>query len=79
MRSKGAFYVDITDELETKLDMLACHESQIVWLREHDNVDILEKTRIVAAFRGFQSGVKYAEGFRRCNTGLRNTTKRLLP
>jgi len=77
--SEPDFYVDITDELETKLDMLACHESQIVWLREHDNVDILEKTRIVAAFRGFQSGVKYAEGFRRCNTGLRNTTKRLLP
>ena len=77
--SEPDFYVDITDELETKLQMLACHESQIVWLKEHDNVDILEKTRIIAAFRGFQGGVKYAEGFRRCNTGLRNTTKRLLP
>ena len=77
--SEPDFYVDITDELETKLEMLACHESQIVWLKEHDGVDILEKTRIIAAFRGFQGGVKYAEGFRRCNTGLRNTTKRLLP
>ena len=73
------YYVDITDELETKLKMLSCHESQLVWLRDHDGVDILENTRTYAAFRGMQCGVKYAEGFRRLKANLRNPTKRLLP
>ena len=77
--SEPDFYVDISDEIETKLQMLACHKSQIVWLKDHDDADVLEDTRIASAFRGLQCGVKYAEGFRRCNTGLRNTTKRLLP
>ncbi len=73
------YFVDITDELETKLEMLKKHESQIAWVLEHDNEDMLEKVRTVSAFRGFQCGVKYAEGFRKCNVALRNTTKRLLP
>ena len=77
--SEPDYYVDITDELETKLEMLKNHASQIVWLMDHDHIDVLEKTRTISAFRGFQSGVKYAEGFRRCNVSLRNTTKRLLP
>ena len=77
--SEPDYYVDITDELETKLEMLKNHASQIVWLMDHDHIDVLEKTRTISAFRGIQSGVKYAEGFRRCNVALRNTTKRLLP
>ena len=72
-------YVDITDELELKLKMLACHESQIKWLEDHDGNDILEDTRTFARLRGIQCGVRYAEGFRICNTDHRNTTKRLLP
>lgn len=77
--SEPEYYVDITDELETKLQMLACHQSQLVWLRDHDNVDILAKTRTYAAFRGMQCGVEYAEGFRRLKADLRNPTERLLP
>lgn len=73
------YYVDITDELETKLQMLACHKSQLVWLMDHDNVDILQNTCTYAAFRGMQCGVKYAEGFRRLKADLRNPTTRLLP
>ena len=72
-------YVDITDELETKLQMLACHESQLVWLQDHDDSDVMENTRVAARFRGLQCGCKYAEGFRPCTTDLRMTTKRLLP
>ena len=72
-------FVDITDEIETKLEMLACHESQIVWLRDHDGVDILKKTRMCSEMRGAQCGVEYAEGYRRLMAGLRGTTKRLLP
>ena len=77
--SEPDYFVDITDELETKLEMLKNHASQIVWLMDHDHIDVLEKTRTISEFRGLQSGVKYAEGFRRCNVALRNTTKRLLP
>ena len=77
--SEPDYYVDITDELETKLEMLKNHASQIVWLMDHDHIDVLEKTRTISKFRGLQSGVKYAEGFRKCNVALRNTTKRLLP
>ena len=72
-------FVDITDEMETKLQMLACHESQLVWLKDHDGIDVLETTRIYSQMRGAQCGVKYAEGYRRLMAGLRGTTKRLLP
>jgi len=72
-------YVDISDELETKLQMLACHESQVVWLMDHDQSDVLEDTRALARVRGIQCGVKYAEGFRRCTVGGRLVPKRLLP
>lgn len=72
-------YVDISEEVEQKLQMLACHESQIVWLKDHDNSDVLEETRVYARFRGIQCGTRYAEGFRLCRRGLRPTAKRLLP
>ncbi len=72
-------YVDITDEIDGKLAMLACHKSQSVWLKDHDNVDILEDTRAYARFRGMQCHAKYAEGFRQCIVGERMTTRRLLP
>lgn len=72
-------YVDITDEFETKVKMLECHESQITWLKDHDDNDIVECIRTYARLRGIQSGVKYAEGFRQCMIDHRITTKRLLP
>lgn len=77
--SEPTEYVDITDELETKLQMLACHESQLVWLKDHDDCDVLEDTRVLARFRGLQCGVKYAESFRICNVSGRLTTRRMLP
>ena len=72
-------YVDITEELETKLEMLKCHESQITWLQDHDSNDVVDSVRVFARFRGIQSGVKYAEGFRQCRIDHRIVTKRLLP
>lgn len=72
-------FVDITDEIETKLNMLACHESQLVWLKDHDGIDVLETTRVYSSMRGMQCGVKYAEGYRRLLAGLRAVPKRLLP
>ena len=72
-------YVDITDEMDTKKAMLECHQSQLKWLLDHDGVDFTEKLDIVARYRGYQCGVKYAEGFRCLRADLRQTTKRLLP
>ncbi len=72
-------YVDISPVIDIKLAALAEHASQVQWLRDHDGVDVLEQTRIVSAFRGFQAGVAYAEGFIPCLKWLRPRTRRLLP
>jgi len=72
-------YVDISATLDAKLSALAAHRSQLDWLRDHDGVDVLEQTRIVSAFRGFQAGVAYAEGFTASLRWLRPRTTRLLP
>jgi LmbE family N-acetylglucosaminyl deacetylase len=72
-------YTDITETLETKLNALEKHESQIKWMRDHDGIDFLDFVRTVSKFRGLQTGVKYAEGFRSCKTWPRVLTKRLLP
>lgn len=72
-------YVDITDFFETKKKMLLCHTSQIKWLKYHDNIDILEFIEVMAKFRGYQTGVKYAEAFQTPQQWLRIKPERLLP
>lgn len=72
-------YVDISDEMDTKEKMLACHESQTVWLKEHDGYDVVVEQRKLAATRGTQCGVKYAEGFAPAFISGRFRTYRLLP
>ncbi len=72
-------FVDITDEIDLKLNMLECHESQLVWMREHDNIDFADMVKTCSRCRGYQCGAKYAEGFRQCQVYLKGTTKRLLP
>jgi LmbE family N-acetylglucosaminyl deacetylase len=72
-------YVDITEEMDIKMKMLECHESQLVWLRDHDNIDFGDMVKNVAKYLGYQCGAEYAEGFRQCQVYLKGTTKRLLP
>ena len=72
-------YVDISKEIDLKLEALACHKSQIEWMLKHDGIDFLDFVRTCSRVRGFQSGVTYAEGFRANLNYLRMTTKRLLP
>ena len=72
-------YVDISDTIELKLQALACHKSQIDWMREHDGIDFLDFVRTCSRVRGYQCGAAYAEGFRPNLNYLRMTTKRLLP
>ena len=72
-------YVDITDEIELKLEAINCHKSQVEWMKSHDDIDFLEFARTCSRFRGCQCGTKYAEGFRANINYLRLTSKRLLP
>ncbi len=72
-------YVDITGTMELKIKMLNCHESQIVWMRDHDGIDFPDMVRTCAKYRGYQCGASYAEAFRLCDAYLKGTTKRLLP
>jgi len=57
-------FVDISEHIETKLKMLQCHKSQQAWMKEYGDVDYVEMVEVGARYRGIQSGVKYAEGFR---------------
>ena len=72
-------YVDISETFETKKKMLLCHESQHLWLKEHDNIDVVGFMQTLSAFRGMQCGVPFAEAFARWDVWGRTPTQRLLP
>lgn len=72
-------YVDITDEIDLKLEMLECHVSQLKWMRDHDGIDFAEFVKSCSRFRGLQCGVQYAEAFSQLMVWPKITTKRLLP
>jgi LmbE family N-acetylglucosaminyl deacetylase len=72
-------FVDISKEIDLKLEMLECHASQLVWMREHDGIDFADMVKTCSRYRGYQCGADYAEGFRQCQAYLKGTTKRLLP
>jgi len=61
----STLYIDISNVMGLKADMLACHKSQQEWLGAHHGVgDHIEEMRARARELGSQSGVEYAEGFR---------------
>ena len=72
-------YVDISDVIDLKMQMLKCHESQLVWMLEHDGIDFADMVKTCSRYRGYQCGADYAEGFRPCQVYLKGTTERLLP
>jgi len=71
-------FVDITQTFANKLEALACHSSQVDWLRDHDGIDILHAVEILGEYRGMQSSCRYAEAFRACDQRPL-LTRRLLP
>jgi LmbE family N-acetylglucosaminyl deacetylase len=63
VESAAAEYVDISAVHETKRRMLACHESQFVWLKENHGIDLEGRMIARDASYGAQCGVAYAERF----------------
>ena len=57
--------VDITSVIDTKEQMLCCHQSQRSWLKAHHGIDeYVESMKRFAQERGAKTGCDYAEGFR---------------
>ncbi len=61
---QASTYVDISDEIETKERMLACHESQQSWLLSHQDSEYILAMKRFSAKRGKEINTSYAEGFR---------------
>ena len=72
-------YVDISEEIDLKLEMLECHESQLKWMRDHDNIDFADMVKTCAKYRGYQCNSAYAEGFTQCLAYPKMQARRLLP
>ncbi|GHU68798.1 diacetylchitobiose deacetylase [Clostridia bacterium] len=72
-------YVDITDTIDVKIQMLWRHETVLKWLLDKKGVDFEEFVRTVARFRGIQCGVSYAEGFKKHKAWMYLTSEKLLP
>ena len=59
------FYIDISEAMEVKQQMLECHASQRDWLLKQHGMDQYVNTmKGWSAQRGAEAGVRYAEGFR---------------
>ncbi len=59
------FRIDISQVIDRKEKLLACHASQREWLFQHHGIDeYLISMRDWSAKRGAEAGVAYAEGYR---------------
>jgi LmbE family N-acetylglucosaminyl deacetylase len=57
-------YVDVSRQIDRKIEMLACHASQRDWLRAHHGMDeYIEAMKRHGAERGRERNVAYAEAF----------------
>lgn len=57
-------FVDITEAIDLKKEMIGQHQSQFAHLRDRAGEDILEDALLVCRLRGRQCGVEFAEAFR---------------
>lgn len=72
-------YVDISEHMDKKLEMISQHRSQLGFMLNYYGMDMVEHYKVISRFRGLQAGVEYAEGFRVVRGYPRVTTRRLLP
>lgn len=58
-------YVDVTEKIDIKEEMLCCHKSQRDWLMAHHGMDeYVESMKRFTHKRGSEVDAQYAEGFR---------------
>ena len=73
------FIIDISETIELKRKMLACHDSQRSWLQKQHGIDeYLDKAERWAAARGRQAGFAHGEAFRQHKGHPYPTDNRLL-
>lgn len=72
-------FVDITEVIEMKRNMMLCYESEIAAWEDNPVVPWMEWMEVTGRFRGIQSGVWYAEAFRRCRKWGHLRPERILP
>jgi LmbE family N-acetylglucosaminyl deacetylase len=56
-------YVNITDQIEQKIELIKKHQSQFAWMNTFMDDDFTDYCRTLSRMRGIQGGFKYAEGF----------------
>jgi N-acetylglucosamine malate deacetylase 1 len=79
LRFQPEEYVDITDVMDIKIEMLSQHKSQVDFMKKRDGFDFLDFMITAARYRGYQCGVRYAEGFIQHRRYPTVPTKRQLP
>jgi LmbE family N-acetylglucosaminyl deacetylase len=72
-------FVDITEVVEIKTQMVLQHQSQFAHLKDRTGDSILEDMLILARLRGRQSRVQLAEAFRLFRVWPNQRTYRVLP
>ena len=72
-------YVDISDVMQLKIEMLSCHRSQLKHMKDQAGIDLLDFIKTSARYRGYQCGTEYAEGFILERKFLTVRAKRNLP
>jgi LmbE family N-acetylglucosaminyl deacetylase len=70
-------WVDVTSVIEKKRRMLACHQSQDVWMRKAYDASIGELMERLSLMRGLAINAQHAEGFRRLKTFPASVADRL--
>ncbi len=71
-------YVDVSAEMELKEKVLRCHESQLPAEGDEDE-SMIDLVRLQNRLRGVESGVQFAEGFRRPKLPGNGMFERILP
>ena len=56
-------FVDISDTVDTKVEMFLQHKSQHEWLMAHDGKNVTEDMLACSRLRGVQCGTQHVEGF----------------
>ena len=72
-------FVDISDTVDTKVEMFLQHKSQHEWLMAHDGKDVTADMLAYSRMRGAQCGTQHVEGFTVLKQSHHLPLKRYLP